>query len=131
MPVQYIVTGGAGFIGRNLVAALNDRGHEDILIIDSLGSDQKWKNLLGLSFVDILDLDDFRNFIADSAIDELETVFPPGSLQRHNGTGRRLPAGQQLPLFPGSLPMVPFQRRALHLRFQRGHLWGRIPGLLG
>ena len=57
--------------------------------------------------------------------------LPPGSLQFHHGTGRRLPAGQQLPLLPGNLPVVPFQRRALHLRFQRGHLWGRISGLLG
>ena len=79
MPVQYIVTGGAGFIGRNLVAALNARGHEDILIVDRLGSDQKWKNLPGLSFIDLVDLDDFRNFIADSSIDELETVFHLGA----------------------------------------------------
>jgi ADP-L-glycero-D-manno-heptose 6-epimerase len=79
VPVQYIVTGGAGFIGRNLVAALNARGHEDILIVDRLGSDQKWKNLLGLTFVDIVDLDEFRNFIADSSIDELETVFHLGA----------------------------------------------------
>ena len=79
MPVQYIVTGGAGFIGRNLVAALNARGHEDILIVDRLGTDRKWKNLPGLSFVDLVDLDDFRNFIADSAIDELETVFHLGA----------------------------------------------------
>ena len=79
MPVQYIVTGGAGFIGRNLVAALNARGHEDILIVDRLGSDQKWKNLLGLSFVDLVDLGEFRDFIADSSIDELETVFHLGA----------------------------------------------------
>ena len=79
MPVQYIVTGGAGFIGRNLVAALNARGYEDILIVDSLGSDQKWKNLPGLSFVDLVDLGDFRNFIANSTIDELETVFHLGA----------------------------------------------------
>ncbi|MDE2924897.1 MAG: ADP-glyceromanno-heptose 6-epimerase [Acidobacteriota bacterium] len=79
MPVQYIVTGGAGFIGRNLVAALNARGHEDILIVDRLGSDQKWKNLLGLSFVDLVDLGEFRDFMADSTIDELETVFHLGA----------------------------------------------------
>lgn len=79
MPVQYIVTGGAGFIGRNLVAALNARGYEDILIVDRLGSDQKWKNLLGLSFVDLVDLGEFRDFIADSTIDELETVFHLGA----------------------------------------------------
>jgi nucleoside-diphosphate-sugar epimerase len=39
-----VVTGAAGFIGRNTVAALNRRGHEDVLLVDALGSDEKWRN---------------------------------------------------------------------------------------
>ncbi len=40
-----VVTGGAGFIGSNLVAALNAEGEEDILISDRLRSNDKWRNL--------------------------------------------------------------------------------------
>src|SRR5215469_9711661 len=40
-----LVTGGAGFIGSNLVAALEDRGLTDITVCDRLGSDEKWRNL--------------------------------------------------------------------------------------
>ena len=36
-----IVTGGAGFIGRNVVAELNRRGEERILVVDELGSDDR------------------------------------------------------------------------------------------
>lgn len=50
-----VVTGGAGFIGSALVAALNARGQDDILIMDSLGNDGKWKNLRGKRFVSIED----------------------------------------------------------------------------
>ncbi len=45
-----VVTGGAGFIGSALVAALNARGQDDILIVDDLGSEGKWKNLRGKRF---------------------------------------------------------------------------------
>ena len=48
-----VVTGGAGFIGSALVAALNARGRDDILIVDDLGSGGKWKNLRGKRFIDI------------------------------------------------------------------------------
>lgn len=47
-----IVTGGAGFIGSNLVRALNDRGETDILIVDHLGTGEKWKNLTDLKYLD-------------------------------------------------------------------------------
>ena len=47
-PAWTVVTGAAGFIGRNVVAELNRRGAERILIVDDLGSDERWKNLRGL-----------------------------------------------------------------------------------
>ena len=40
-----IVTGGAGFIGSNLVKALEARGDRDIVVCDILGHDDKWKNI--------------------------------------------------------------------------------------
>lgn len=40
-----VITGGAGFIGSNLVAALSDRGQRDIVVCDRLGSGDKWRNL--------------------------------------------------------------------------------------
>jgi len=54
-----IVTGGAGFIGSNLVKGLNDRGHRDILVVDDLSQGEKFKNLLALDISDYLDKDDF------------------------------------------------------------------------
>jgi ADP-L-glycero-D-manno-heptose 6-epimerase len=50
-----VVTGGAGFIGCRLVKALNQQGESDILIVDRLGRTEKWKNLVGLTFVEYLD----------------------------------------------------------------------------
>ena len=50
-----LVTGGAGFIGSNIVRALNSRGIDDIIIVDHLGSSEKWKNLNGLKFYDYIE----------------------------------------------------------------------------
>jgi len=54
-----VVTGAAGFIGRNVVAELNARGHDRLLLVDHLGSDEKWKNLLGLRFENIISPDTY------------------------------------------------------------------------
>lgn len=47
-----VVTGGAGFIGANVVKRLNELGEEKIFIVDNLASSEKWKNLIDLSFED-------------------------------------------------------------------------------
>jgi ADP-L-glycero-D-manno-heptose 6-epimerase len=49
-----LVTGGAGFIGSNVVAALNDAGHSDVVVCDLLGGDGKWRNLAKRQLVDIV-----------------------------------------------------------------------------
>ena len=43
-----VVTGGAGFIGSAIVWKLNQLGKTNIIIVDELGKDEKWKNLVGL-----------------------------------------------------------------------------------
>lgn len=49
-----IVTGAAGFIGRNAVAELNRRGYQELILVDTLGSDDKWRNLVGLRYEDLI-----------------------------------------------------------------------------
>jgi ADP-L-glycero-D-manno-heptose 6-epimerase len=49
-----VVTGGAGFIGSNIVAALNDAGRTDVVVCDTLGTDGKWQNLRKRTVQDIV-----------------------------------------------------------------------------
>jgi ADP-L-glycero-D-manno-heptose 6-epimerase len=75
-----IVTGGAGFIGSALIAALNKRQITDILVVDELGTDQKWKNLRNLSFADYVEKDDFLEMVIEDKLDSsLGAVFHLGA----------------------------------------------------
>jgi ADP-L-glycero-D-manno-heptose 6-epimerase len=49
-----LVTGGAGFIGSNIVAALNEAGRADVAVCDVLGSDGKWRNLAKRQLTDVV-----------------------------------------------------------------------------
>ncbi|MHB9012933.1 MAG: ADP-glyceromanno-heptose 6-epimerase [Ignavibacteriaceae bacterium] len=63
-----VVTGGAGFIGSAIVWKLNKLGESDVIIVDELGKDEKWKNLTGIKFYDFINKDEFINHL-DSLLD--------------------------------------------------------------
>ncbi len=56
---MYIITGGAGFLGSALLWQLNKAGIEDVLVVDNLQTSEKWKNLVGLRYVDYIHRDAF------------------------------------------------------------------------
>ncbi len=69
---MHIVTGGAGFIGSNLVHALNRRGIRDIVIVDDLEQGEKHHNLNSLAFADFVDVrkaDQLRQKLAGARVD--------------------------------------------------------------
>jgi len=77
---KIVVTGGAGFIGTNLVRALNELGEERVVIVDHLGDNpQKWKNLLGVKFLDYLDRDDFLSAIQKGQFSEVKAIIHLGA----------------------------------------------------
>lgn len=57
--MKILCTGGAGFIGSNLVFKLNQLGHTDITIVDRLGKSDKWRNLVGLKYSKYIEVEDF------------------------------------------------------------------------
>lgn len=63
-----IVTGGAGFIGSAFILRLNQEGITDIVIVDQLGTDDKWKNLVNLRFVDYIQKNEFLKIVREDKV---------------------------------------------------------------
>jgi len=76
---MYIVTGGAGLIGSACVWALNQRGIDDIVIVDSLGTSSKWKNLRALKFTDYYEKDSFLKILYDDSFANVEAIIHMGA----------------------------------------------------
>ncbi len=75
-----IVTGGAGFIGSNIVKALNDDGYTDILVVDNLKDGTKFVNLVDLNIADYMDKEDFiAGIVAGDDFGDVEAVFHEGA----------------------------------------------------
>ena len=76
-----IVTGGAGFIGSNIVKGLNERGREDVIVVDDLKDGTKFLNLVDCEILDYLDKDDFINRVHSGTAfaEKVEAIFHEGA----------------------------------------------------
>jgi ADP-L-glycero-D-manno-heptose 6-epimerase len=64
-----LVTGGAGFIGSNLIASLNEAGRTDIVVNDTLGTDGKWHNLGKRQIADLVPPEELMGWLAGRKLD--------------------------------------------------------------
>ena len=74
-----IVTGGAGFIGSNILAALQQKKYPNLVVADWLGCDDKWKNIAKRELAAIVEPPHLRSFLADHA-DEVQAVVHMGAI---------------------------------------------------
>jgi ADP-L-glycero-D-manno-heptose 6-epimerase len=74
-----VITGGAGFIGSNVAAALEARGERDLVVCDRLGQGEKWRNLAKRELAAIVPPDALLEFLADHARD-IQAVFHMGAV---------------------------------------------------
>jgi ADP-L-glycero-D-manno-heptose 6-epimerase len=75
-----IVTGAAGFIGANLVKALNERGVRKIIAVDNLTHADKFKNLVDCEIVDYIDKNEFLERLMGGDFDgDVEAILHEGA----------------------------------------------------
>lgn len=74
-----VITGGAGFIGSAMLWKLNQVGITDVLIVDELGTSEKWKNLVGLRFTDYIHKTLFLQKLLDEKLPRIEAIFHLGA----------------------------------------------------
>ena len=75
-----VVTGAAGFIGANVIRALNERGVDNIIAVDNLSRADKFRNLVDCDVADYFHKDDFRNALSAGAFDgEVAAILHQGA----------------------------------------------------
>ena len=121
-----IVTGGAGMIGSNIVAALNADGHYDILVVDDLTDGHKIANLADLAIADYLDKDEFLREWKPAMLGRIEAVFHQGACSTTTEWNGKFMMDGELRLFEAAAACLPVDACTLSLclvglRLRRRH----------
>lgn len=74
-----VVTGGAGFIGSNLVKALNERGRSDIIVVDDLSDGHKFLNIADCQIADYMHFEEFLQCVKNGELTNLQAIFHQGA----------------------------------------------------
>jgi ADP-L-glycero-D-manno-heptose 6-epimerase len=132
-----VVTGGAGFIGSNLVASLEEAGYGPVSVIDRLGHGDKWKNLRRRELDELVDPEDTFEFL-DQRKQDIEFLFHMGAISATTETDADLIAETNIRL-PQALwdwctwnevPLVYASSAATYGDGTRGFLDDDTPGAL-
>ena len=122
-----LVTGGAGFIGSNVVAALNEAGRTDIAVNDILGADGKWRNLAKRQVADVVPPAELLRWLDGR---KLDAVIHMGAISDTTATDADLVLENNFRLSLKLLDWCTDDAHAVHLRLLGRDLWRRQRGLL-
>lgn len=123
-----IVTGGAGFIGSNIVAALEKAGKKDLVVVDELGSSDKWRNIAKRELCAVVSPEGMLDYMKAHA-DEVEAVIHMGAISATTETDADLIIRTNFHVelaFVGVLFPV---RQTVYLCLLRSHVRGRFHGV--
>ena len=121
-----LVTGGAGFIGSNVVAALNDAGRSDVVVCDLLGHDGKWRNLAKRQLADIVPPAELADWLKGR---KLDAVIHLGAISETTATDGDLVIETNFRFSLRLLDWCTDNANAVHLCLLGRDLWRRRAGL--